>query len=52
MEAKGWEYRGIDICVIVTYKRKGKKMQGIIKPERAEVKRFYFLNNEELKAIQ
>ena len=52
MQKKGWEYQGIDICVIVTYKRKGKKMQGIIKPERAEVKRFYFLNNEELKAIQ
>lgn len=51
-EGKGWEIRGLDIRVIVTYKRKGKKMQGIIKPERAEVKRSYLLNNEELKAIQ
>ena len=52
MENKGWEIRGLDIRVIVTYKRNGKKMQGIIKPKYAEVKRYYFLNNAELKAMQ
>ena len=52
MTKKGWEFQGIDIRVIVTYKRKGKKMQGIIKPEQAEVERSYFLNNAELKAMQ
>ncbi len=52
MEAKGWEIRDLDIRVIVTYKRNGKKMKGIIKPEHAEVERQYFLNNAELKAMQ
>lgn len=52
MEAKGWEIRDLDIRVIVTYKRNGKKMKGIIKPEHAEVERLYFLNNAELKAMQ
>jgi hypothetical protein len=52
MEENGWEFRGLDIRVIVTYKRNGKKMQGIIKPKHEVFKRQYLLNNAELKAMQ